>query len=266
MNEIETKEFLGLQIAVGAFNDGVPRCRDIDLGAFLGYARPRKVRELIEREQKTGNLNDSDVRPVVGRSRTDGQNPAFGREVTEYWLTEEAALFVAARAETATGAQVLKALIVAYEAARQQSQRVTKILELCFQNEPRTVKPMFSRLIAALIRMRGEQDGPANPPWARGLASLVYRLAFGDDDDNAQQRLRRTLNPEPGGGAVDYGFCTDEGLAQLNRVIQAGEDYADISSDWSDWKTKMLHRFEGRPLQLTFMAQVPRLPRQAATP
>lgn len=255
-DDIKTTAFRGLEISVGSFDDGTPRCRDTDLGKFLGYSRPRDIRKQIESAMAAGLLNDSDIRAVVARVPTG----VASVEVTEYWLTEEAALFVAARAETATGAEVLKSLIVAYEAARYASKRVTKILELCFQNEPRSVQPMFSRLIGAIVRMRGEQDGPANPAWARGLASMVYRWAFGDDNGDAQQRLRRSLNPNPCGSSVDYGFCTDEGLQHLNRVIQAGEDYAAISSDWADWRSKMEHRFEGRPLQITFMAMIPKLP------
>jgi len=259
VTEITTKAFLGIELAVGCFDDGRARVRDIELGRFLGYARPRKIRELIERELASGNLNDSDIRPVVGRVETG----VASVEVTEYWLTEEAALFVSSRSDTKAGAQVLRGLIAAYEAARHDSARVTKILELCFQNEPRQVKPMFSRLIAGIIRMRGEQDGPANPAWARGLAQMIYRWAFGDDlnedGEPAEQRLRRSLNPDPSSSRVDYSWLTDDGLRQVERVIQCGEDYADTAQDWAEWRDKMRHRWEGRPLQLMFLGSPRRL-------
>jgi hypothetical protein len=50
-----------------------PRIRDIDLAERLGYERPRKIRDLIERLCREGKLNDSELRPVVGRS---GGRPA----------------------------------------------------------------------------------------------------------------------------------------------------------------------------------------------
>jgi hypothetical protein len=258
VTEITTKAFLGIELAVGCFDDGRARVRDIELGRFLGYSRPRKIRELIEKEIAAGNLSDSDVRPVAGQT-----TPLGGRPGTEYLLTEEGALFVASRSETKAGAQVLRGLIAAYEAARHDSARVTKILELCFQNEPRQVKPMFSRLIAGIIRMRGEQDGPANPAWARGLAQMIYRWAFGDDlnedGEPAEQRLRRSLNPDPSSSRVDYSWLTDDGLRQVERVIQCGEDYADTAQDWAEWRDKMRHRWEGRPLQLMFLGSPRRL-------
>jgi len=252
-------QFMGLEIVVDVAEDSVPRCRDIDLGQFLGYSRPRKVRELIERERAAGNLNDSDVCPVAGHPNRD---PVFKRTAVEYWLTEQAALFVAARSETKTGADVLKALIDAYSQAK-QSARVTRILELCFQDEPRQVKRMFSGLIAELLTMRGEKGHPGNPPWSRSLASDVYRWAFGEDGETGQQSHRRLLNPDPHGASVDYGYCTDEGLQQLQRVIHSGVDQAKLSASWGEWRAKMVHLYDGQPLQLAFAVPA-RLLRKAA--
>jgi len=238
----------GLEIVVGVVaGDKAPRCRDIDLGKFLGYSRPRDIRKQIEKALSDGFLNYSDICAVPARVKTGVASVS----VDEYWLTESAALFIAARAETATGAEVLKALIKVYETAR-YSVRVTRILELCFQRTPRKVQRMFSGLISELLKMRGEQDHPGNPAWSRSLASDIYRWAFGDDDETGQQSHQRTLNPDPNGNSVDYGYCTDDGLQQLQRVIHSGIDQAKLSSSWGEWRAKMSHLYDGQPLQLAF--------------
>lgn len=196
---------------------------------------------LQETELAAGNLNDSACRPVRGRRA--GAAPVID---TEYWLTEEAALFVSARSDTKRGAEVLNALILAFTGAREAGGRVNRVLELCFANEPRQVRRMFSGLIGALLNLRGEEPGRQAPAWAPGLAEMVYRWAFGSES----QKLRRELNPEPGFNAVDYGFCTDDGLRRLERILQAGEDYAVDSHSWHDWRAKMERRFGDKPVQL----------------
>jgi len=258
--KIETREFMGLQIASNAFDDDVPRCRDVDLGKFLGYSRPRKVRELIERELKAKNLNDIDVRPVVGRvtaggrPRKDGTAiPSVEADVTEYWLTESAALFVASRSETKIGAAILHRLIAAWVMSRQDV-RVQNILAVCWAKEPKPVQTMFAPLIRALLDMRGEEVDKT-PPWARLLASMCYAWAFGPDGETGQQRHRRET--EPACKRPDYWWLNESGLKQLQRVIDAGVDYACQAIDWDQWVAMMRRRFEGKPIQL-FFAQVPR--------
>ncbi|MDC0677158.1 hypothetical protein [Sorangium atrum] len=97
------------------FRDGEdePLVRDVDLADRLEYERPRKIRELIERHREAGNLNDSEVRPTVGRT-----SPQGGRPGTEYWLTEAAALFIVTKSETPTAIAITRELIAVYMAAR----------------------------------------------------------------------------------------------------------------------------------------------------
>lgn len=59
-----------------------PRIRDIDLAERLGYERPRKIREIIDRW--TADLGPVHVRPTVGRGLFRGktQHPT---EVRETW-------------------------------------------------------------------------------------------------------------------------------------------------------------------------------------
>jgi hypothetical protein len=254
--EIKTQDFHGLQLATSdSFDDGEPRCRDLDLGKFLGYSRPRKVRELIEREIKAGNLSDSDVRPVVGRvtaggrPRKDGTAiPSVEMDVTEFWLTLSAGLFVAARSETKVGAELLKSLIEAWTLAR-MDKRVHNILQLCWAKEPKPVQAMFAPLIRALLDLRDKDESP-NPPWARLLASMCYAWAFGPDWETGQQRHRR--NTEPDCKRRDYWWLNEDGLRQLQRVIDTGIDYTFQAIDWDQWVAMMRRRYEGRPIQLYF--------------
>lgn len=87
-----------------------PRVRDIDLAERLGYERPRKIRDLIERLCREGKLNDSELRPVVGRSG--------GRPAKEFWLTEAQALKVVAKSETAKADALLDEVIRVFILAR----------------------------------------------------------------------------------------------------------------------------------------------------
>lgn len=93
-----------------------PRALDIHVAERLGFARPRKIRDLIKRLVSDGFLNDIDCRPTVGRTLV----PASGgySEHTEYLLTERAALIIGARSDTPGAPALLRALVDAYLAAR----------------------------------------------------------------------------------------------------------------------------------------------------
>ena len=88
----------------------IPLIHDLELAKALHYARPRKIRDLIERlwpkDPKTGKRNDIEARPTVGRIkvRPGITRPAAGEE---FWLTRAQALKVAARSETEVGDAVL---------------------------------------------------------------------------------------------------------------------------------------------------------------
>lgn len=102
----------GWSIVLGG--DDEPLVRDIDLGERLGFARPRKVRELVERMLRDGILNPSDVRPTVGRTRIG----IAERLVTEYLLTETAALLVIARSDTAKAVAITRQVVQVFLAVR----------------------------------------------------------------------------------------------------------------------------------------------------
>lgn len=95
--------------------DSEPRIRDTDAAARLGYVRPRKVREVIER------IWPEDKRPHVRSATVRTSMPKGGaREVSvqEYWLTEAELLKLIARSETPVAEAILDEMIAVYMAVR----------------------------------------------------------------------------------------------------------------------------------------------------
>lgn len=85
--------------------DGTARVEAEALGAWLGYARPRKARERAQWMKDQGILSDFEVCPVLG------QTPRGGRPRTELWLTRRAALKLAARGETEKAKEILDLIV-----------------------------------------------------------------------------------------------------------------------------------------------------------
>lgn len=103
--------------------DDEPRIRDWMIGERLGYERPRKIRELIERHLE--ELTRYGVCPTVGRNRpmagrnrpTVGRNrPMAGRASSsqEYWLNEGQALCIATISNAPRSPDVRQALILVF--------------------------------------------------------------------------------------------------------------------------------------------------------
>jgi hypothetical protein len=94
--------------------DDEPRVRDIRLAEVLGFDRPRKIRELIERHM--AELKTFGPSPQVGAMVSLGSGAQ--REVKEYWLNEAQALLVCTRAETPAAQGVRRQLITIFIAWR----------------------------------------------------------------------------------------------------------------------------------------------------
>lgn len=102
-----------------AFENDVPRVRDVDLAERLGYAQSRDIRKLIKKLAECGDLSEVAMRATVTRiEKTGAIRGVEERTVDEYWLTEEEALFVAARSETKVAATILKGIIRVFVLAR----------------------------------------------------------------------------------------------------------------------------------------------------
>lgn len=123
MADIITKAFGGIEIAVGGFDDSIPRVRDVDLGEWLGLARPRSIRENLKRLVRSGFLDTDDVLVVNG----------------EAWLTRAQALIVVLRSDAPQAMPILTALIDVYQSARtaERSADVSLPETLLFRPRPR---------------------------------------------------------------------------------------------------------------------------------
>lgn len=100
-----------------------PTIEDVELATRLGFARPRKLRELVERMHREGILNHSDVRPTVARTSIG----IAERDIHGYRLTESGALKVIAKSETPTANAILNQVIrvfIAYRRGQLQPPRV----------------------------------------------------------------------------------------------------------------------------------------------
>lgn len=95
-------------IDLKTFDDG-PRARDTDIAARLGFKRPRKIRELIERNK--AELERFGTCPAVG-------HVVKGNPVTEYWLNEEQSLLIATLSDAEFAADVRHMLIKVFVAWR----------------------------------------------------------------------------------------------------------------------------------------------------
>jgi hypothetical protein len=100
-----------LQLTVQAV-DGEPRVHDLMLAERLAFERPRKIRELIERNMAALERHGT-VCPMVG------QTPGGGRPSTEYWLNEAQALLICTKSETAVAEEVTSEVIRVFIAWRQ---------------------------------------------------------------------------------------------------------------------------------------------------
>ncbi|WP_304274058.1 hypothetical protein [Caulobacter segnis] len=105
-NEITVSPF-----AVTVLNDE-PRVRDLDLAERLGFDRPRNIRNLIERHR--AELDGYGVCFAV--KQTSG--PKGGRPTTEYYLSEEQSLMLAAVSNAPAASLVRRALITTFVALR----------------------------------------------------------------------------------------------------------------------------------------------------
>lgn len=90
-----------------------PTILDEELGTRLGFARPRKIREVIERMISDGILNDSDIRPALGQN-TGGR----GRPATAYHLGETAAYLVCTRSNTKNAIAITRQIVKVFIAVR----------------------------------------------------------------------------------------------------------------------------------------------------
>lgn len=100
-----------------------PLIRDEDFAMWLGFERPRKIRDLIKRMERAGKLSNINHRPTVGR-RAEGQVAA--RPTTEYWLTKTQALLVATQSDTPRAWALTETIVRVFESVTKRPEALTR--------------------------------------------------------------------------------------------------------------------------------------------
>jgi hypothetical protein len=101
----------------------------------LELKKPRGIRQEIKKLLDDGilndkNLNDFKIVPVAADVQLG--NEAI-RTVTEYWLTEEAALFVVARSDQPKGVLALQMLILVFRECRNANKNASRRLARAYE-------------------------------------------------------------------------------------------------------------------------------------
>lgn len=87
--------------------EGEPRIRDLDLAERLGFERPRKIRDMIKRNE--ARLLKFGGCPTVGRV-------VEGNQTDEFYLNKKQSIFIAMKSETEKAFEVQEDIIHVYDA------------------------------------------------------------------------------------------------------------------------------------------------------
>lgn len=147
---------------------GEARIRDLDLARVLGFKDPGDIREIIRRHIKAGNFNPFTVHRTA---RETG-----GRPGTEYWLTEEEALFVTTHSETPKAVAMTKEVIRVFTLARRgklpgqpTGMDATAVQNLVATTVAETVKALVPDLVKATV-------GPLLAEHRAALVTIMGRV------------------------------------------------------------------------------------------
>jgi hypothetical protein len=241
-------------IGVHGFPDEERRILDVELAKKLGFKKPRDIRELIERHEKSGDLPGVFHRRTVRRWKT-GRNE-LAREVTEYWLTMEEALFVTAKSETKTANEILKAVIKVFVAAREAHERDTKnrvgyIARLLLSETTCEWDLMWPpEFVQAMCKLHGVAwDGGSQPMFLASTYEKIYRALLGDE---AYAELKK-LNPEPQFGSNHHQWLQPLARDRLAREIPKITLLAKQCATKDEFWARFEHEYQGRMLQLSML-------------
>lgn len=146
-------EILAAQPNAMELIDGQPRVRDTALAEWLEFAEPRAIRKIIARWSRVPT--DPTQAPVIAPIYRDtvsrqftGKGASRLNTINEAWLSEEEALFIAAKSETKKAVAVTRRVIAEFMRLRHESARPA--LPAPAQPEQATPYPQ-SRVPAHLI-------------------------------------------------------------------------------------------------------------------
>lgn len=246
---------------VETFADGVARVRDVELGERLGYAEPRMLRKLIKRW--AANLGEVSMRSTVERiEKTGAIRGIESREVSEFWLTEEQALFVTVKSDATEAIKITKQLLAAFVAMRDAIEDIAA-----------RESPIFDRLVNALLLPKPTEEwermfqpslikalcGVYRKPWIGGrhprflgqINRMIYDAVF-SSPMGAEIKAR---NPNPQHHSNHSQLLTPEAKEYFRVQLGVIEAIARGSRDKADFWKRMDREYAGGMLQLTMGAQ-----------
>lgn len=186
--------------------DDEPRIRDVDLAERLGFKRPRKIRDLIERTFASGMRPN--MRPTVGRIPVGPGRKGVREDVVhEYWLTEEEALEVTVASQTPKAKEIRRLIIRTFVAVRRgliettptKSQVLALLLAPEFLPAPENAR-FKEALYRQIYRLKGKPypTGVYGAPQAKWLANILVELFYlrltGDSSLIDELRRRNPAN------------------------------------------------------------------------
>lgn len=184
-----------------------PRIPDWKLAVALGFDRPRKIRELIERNR--AELERYGRLPHRGATSHDGPG---ARPVQEYWLNEAQALLICMKSDAPRAADVRQEIITVYQAWRRGE--LASVRETPITNE---MLDLLSNMDAKLDRITKLQTqtiddiariGPSRRFFTEPTIRL-YRAVLERYYNNECPALRRRLRPGEK-FVVDHWFTLDK--------------------------------------------------------
>lgn len=257
------------------FEDGVVRVRDVDVAELLGYERPRKVRELIERNMAF--LSGISMRPTVGRIEKRVGNKVIGHEdraVNEYWLTEVNALYIAAKSDTdlarAGTLKLIQEFIALKELVAERANKVSTILGLApglakFLLRPKAAewRECFTEdFVRSICRLYGQpyvgrrdEKGQAirDPRFLGNIQKMIYEYVCGKE---AYRALKNRADDE---GVRLHQILQEDPNTYFRLQLDVVQGFADMAADQSGlsvegrvdifW-SRMRRQYRGAPLQI----------------
>lgn len=167
------------------------------LGAWLGYARPRKARERAVELHRDGFINDSEFRPVSGQNTGER-----GRPVREIWLTRSGALKLAARSDTPKAAALLDMMVRVFEAVLDRRPVAVRALPADVKKIERERDDAIKAAIIAReqlaretrlrldVEMQLRSGGVLGPYRARATCDALWEIARINEPDRGSAACR----------------------------------------------------------------------------
>jgi hypothetical protein len=222
----------GWTLATSGFADGQPRVRDIELAEHLGYERPAKIRDLLQRLAPDGNLSGSEVFTTVGKTSRLG-----GRPSRECWLTESQALKVVAKSETPLADAILDEVLSVFLAVRHgslvpQPAPLDVQMRALFAEMVAPTLALMNTVLARFQDMSGATISDADWRWLRAEVCRIAKLRVsGNPNSRGENSERRIIYNKLGAGVAFTGRGAHWRVLPLSKVAEAKVALAEMRAD-----------------------------------